>query len=236
VGTIEADIERFYAILSQLRSAPHQGARLADQNGRTVFSPTGVYFFFEPGEYRNSQPNALRVVRVGTHAVSFGSKATLWQRLRTHRGTKTGGGNHRASIFRLHVGTAMLARDRLALSRWGVGSNAERSVRNEEAEHERRVSEYIGEMPVLWIDAPGVAGRDSLRAFIECNAIALLSNHRHPADLPSQAWLGRHSSRPEIQGSALWNVQHVDEAYDPGFLDELEAQAANTLDVLQGRD
>ena len=73
----------------------------------------GVYFFFEPGELREDG-RTPRVVRVGTHAVSAGSRTTLWTRLRDHRGhvigRHVGGGNHRASIFRRHVGSALLGR------------------------------------------------------------------------------------------------------------------------------
>jgi hypothetical protein len=36
-------------------------------------------------------------------------------------------------------------------------------------------------------------------------------------------WLGRHSVRKEIRESGLWNLKHVTEAYDPSFLDALEA-------------
>lgn len=226
---LERDIERFYAILDALTRWPGQGKPLRHQSRQSIRPVDGVYFFQEPGEYRSSQPDALRVVRVGTHAVTTGSKATLWQRLRTHKGTKAGGGNHRGSIFRLHVGAAILARDGLALSCWGVGSNAERSVRNEEAEHEWRVSEYIGAMPVLWVAVPGAAGPDSRRGFIERNAIALLSNRRRPLDLPSPDWLGRSSPSPKIRDSALWNVNHVDEDYDSRFFDELEDRVAETV-------
>lgn len=44
---------------------------LSTANGNMDWPRQGVYFFFEPGEYRVS-PKELRVVRVSTHAVSSG--------------------------------------------------------------------------------------------------------------------------------------------------------------------
>jgi len=159
----------------------------------------GVYFFFEPGENRGSGAG-LRVVRVGTHAVSKGSGTTLSTRLRTHRGTLSGGGNHRGSIFRLHVGTALLARgdypDAVRRS-WGRGSSAPKEVRRTEQGLERAVSEYIGKMPFLWLGVDDEPGLESMRKYIERNAVALLSAaSRLRIDLPSDGWLG-HSCRHE---------------------------------------
>ena len=89
-----------------------------------------------------------------------------------------------------------------------------------EAELERRVSEYIGQMPFLWLNIDDQPGPDSLRAVVERNAIALLSHAREPAaDPPSSSWLGACSDRERVRASGMWNSRHVDEAYDPSFLD-----------------
>jgi hypothetical protein len=70
------------------------------------------------------------------------------------------------------------------------------------------------------VDAPG---RSSLRGYIEKNAIALLSNFERPAiDRPSANWLGHSSPRAKVRLSGLWNSDHVDEEYSPGFLSVLE--------------
>ncbi|MFZ5923957.1 MAG: hypothetical protein ACOYW4_01795, partial [Bacillota bacterium] len=64
--------------------------------------------------------------------------------------------------------------------------------------------------------------RSSHRKVIEANAIGLLSNlEREPLDPPSAGWLGHWAARPAVRGSGLWNVDHVDEEYEPGFLDLL---------------
>ncbi len=187
-----------------------------------------MYFFTEPGELRINGES--RIVRVGTHAVSANAKSTLWSRLRAHRGQVGGGGNHRGSIFRLHVGGALLARDGVhsRLPSWGVGSSAHKDIRVLEEDHERNVSAYLGSMSVLWVDVPDGPGPLSERAFIERNAIALLSNHTKPLDQPSPEWLGRFSIREEIRASGLWNLNYVGDAYDPTFLDIIAHAAERT--------
>jgi hypothetical protein len=187
-----------------------------------------VYFFREPGENRSGRPDVARVVRVGTHAVSAGSRSTLWGRLRAHRGGADGSGNHRGSIFRLHVGAALLSRDGAHLPTWSIGSSASKSVRATEVEHERRVSTYIGAMTVLWVDVADEPGPASARAHIERNAIALLSNFRAPPDPPSTTWLGRYSPREEIRDSGLWNLNYLDLDYEASFLDVLEESVERT--------
>ncbi len=165
------------------------------------------------------------MTRVGTHAIRTASRSTLWRRLHQHRGHADGGGNHRGSIFRLHVGAALLKRDEAeigALPTWGYGDRAPKEIREGERDHEQRVSRYIGAMNLLWLDVPDEPGRDSLRAYIERNAIALLSNRLAPADPPSDGWLGRYSPQERISKSGLWNLNHVDQAYDPQFLSVME--------------
>jgi hypothetical protein len=128
----------------------------------------------------------------------------------------------------------LLTRDGIKLETWGVGSSPPPSVRRDETARaaekalEKRVSEHIGGMPVLWVNVPGEAGRHSARAFIERNAIALLSNQMAPIDKPGENWLGRFSPRGEIRASGLWNLNHVGEDYDASFLDLLEPYVKRT--------
>lgn len=83
-------------------------------------------------------------------------------------------------------------------------------------------------MSVLWVDVPDEPGPMSARAIIERNSIALLSNNLHPADRPSQKWLGQHSPQQAIRDSGLWNLNYVEQGYEPGFLDVLETFARQT--------
>lgn len=224
------DLERFYEILSTLRRRVGGERRLVSCEGFRDWPRQGMYFFFEPGELRDDG-HTLRVVRVGTHAVSANSRSTLWQRLRAHRGTTRGryarGGNHRGSIFRLHVGSAMLQRDfdsSVIAKTWSVGQSAPAAIRLIEHELEQRVSHHIGTMPFLWLRVEDEASSASLRRYLERSAIALLSNavQRPPLDPPSPSWLGHHSANAAIRASGLWNVDGVYETYDPAFLATLE--------------
>ena len=114
-------LAQFYTFLERLGEGVG-GARLLSQcTGLMAWPRRGVYFFFEPNELRTDSGTGPRVVRVGTHAVAAGARTTLWNRLSSHRGVAaTGGGNHRGSIFRLLVGTALM-RSQLsgAVDTWG---------------------------------------------------------------------------------------------------------------------
>ncbi len=225
----ESDTNRFYELLDQItQQMPRR--LLRECHGKLEWPNRGVYFFYSPGECR---PNgSARVVRIGTHGVSSGSRTTLWKRLSQHRGTKySGGGNHRGSIFRRHVGAALLNAgvvESQTTPTWGLGSNAPKEVRTNEYPIEVEVSNYIGKLPFTWIEIDDAPSKSSDRSFIERNSIALLScnttaSYKEPA---SESWLGHYCPDPTIQNSALWNVKHAKEQYDPKFLDTLEAYIA----------
>jgi hypothetical protein len=220
------NLDRFYRLLAQLDENVVGKQRLANCDGYMDWPDRGVYFFFATDEQR-ADSDQLRLTRVGTHAVSEGSGTSLWNRLRTHRGalsgTYEGGGNHRGSVFRKRVGEAMVERHGLhdEYPEWGDGSSAGRDLRLEELEMERRVSNYLRQLPFLWVDVDDESGPGSDRAYLERNAIALVSNYnKAPIDLRSNSWLGTDSRSEEIRKSGLWNVNHVDESYDPAFLDQ----------------
>jgi len=223
------DLENLYDLLRKLKRGIGGTRCMSQCNGQQPWPRSGVYFFFEPREYR-SRATELRVVRVGTHAVSRGSKATLWNRLRTHRGTSDGLGNHRSSIFRLHMGAALAARDpRLAVSSWSVGQAADAEVRKKEERLERAVSEHIGEMEILWVAINDEPSPSSDRAYIERNVIGLLVGRTGPADLPSHDWLGRYSPEERIVKSGLWNLDFLDYSYSPNFLEILHEYVFATI-------
>jgi hypothetical protein len=78
-------------------------------------------------------------------------------------------------------------------------------------------------MPFVWLSVDDEPGPASMRGKIERNAIALLSNFdKPPLDPPSPTWLGLHCNHDRVRASGLWNQNHVDESYDPAFLDDLE--------------
>ena len=69
---------------------------------------------------------------------------------------------------------------------------------------EQAVSAMLGSTSCLWIAVEDELGPDSLRGYIERNAIALLSNYgRTPLDPPSPGWVGRFSDRERVRRSGL---------------------------------
>jgi len=95
-------------------------------------------------------------------------------------------------------------------------------VKEQEVPLEKEVSNAIGAMPFLWFAVGDNPGPTNTRGLIERNSIALLSNFRRESvDPPSPHWLGQYSDRDKVRASSLWNNRHVDEKYNPEFLDVL---------------
>ncbi|HEY1307271.1 MAG TPA: hypothetical protein VGF24_27135 [Vicinamibacterales bacterium] len=226
------DLRRFYAILDVLEKRIGGRKLLADCHGRMHWPKRGVYFFMEDGERRSDSGEGLRIVRVGTHALTSTSKSTLWKRLSQHKGqTKSGGGNHRGSIFRLLVGSTFVNSGGTPCATWGDKDSAPRDVRDAEHDIECAVSRMIRAMPFLWLAVDDPPGTKSLRGTIERNSIALLSNLAKPSlDPHSPNWRGLACARgrARVRDSGLWNQNHVDEDYDPAFLDVFEKLARET--------
>ena len=223
MGRLE-DLIRFYSILDRLEQNIGGARKLADCSGRAYWPARGVYFFREFGETRSDTGVGLRTVRVGTHAITAGSRTRLWTRLSQHRGQlNTGGGNHRGSIFRLIVGRALIKRHDYHFPSWGSGNTAEVEIRARERLLEYEVSKVIGAMPFVWLAIEDEPGPESARGYIERNAIALLNNYnRTSLDPPSANWLGHDSDRERVRNSGLWNQNHVGENYDAAFLDRFD--------------
>lgn len=221
IATQLQDTDAFYALLDQLSSRVGGPRRLKECRRSSGWPSHGVYFFFEEGQTRSN--GSPRVVRIGTHALTPTSATTLWDRLSTHRGniggSHPGGGNHRASIFRLHVGTALLAHgDRPSAVRdsWRQ-VKVDQQGRHSEYLVEHAVSQLIGEMPFLWLDVPDRQNR----GLVERNSIGLLSHRSGGVDPASPDWLGLSADNIKVRTSGLWNVNHVADRYDPLFLEAL---------------
>ena len=208
------DLRALYQLIGQHRSSG-KTFLLKNLNSNNI-PPKGVYVFLDKTE-RNFLGRDPRIVRIGTHAVSKGSKATLRSRLRNHMGLNDGRGNHRGSIFRLHVGRAMLERGDTSSSipTWGQGQSAPASVQELEADHERRVSKYLGELEVFIIEIDDESSKHSMRAVAERQLISLYSEALLPIDIPSANWLGLSSPLDKIVQSGLWNIREVGSQYKP---------------------
>ena len=217
-----ADSVQFYRLLAELAGRTGGPQLLRDcQPGNCPRA--GAYFFFEDHEVRGD--DSSRVVRVGTHALIATATSTLWGRLRQHRGHRAGrnpgSGNHRASVFRRHVGAALIQRDGKPpglLASWLDRHGPHPGWADDETKTEIAVSQHIGAMPVLWLAVPD----PSTRGYVERNSIALTSVLSAGQDPPSPGWLGHHAIPDEIRQSGLWNVELVEGSCDPGFLPALE--------------
>jgi hypothetical protein len=81
------------------------------------------------------------------------------------------------SLFQLLIGEALIRREDLVCPTWGVGNSANADIRMVESEVEQRVSQIIGKMRFLWLAIDDEPGPANLRAYVERNSIALLSNY-----------------------------------------------------------
>jgi hypothetical protein len=222
-GNRKADADEFYRLLAELERREGGRRWLRDARGKHGWPRQGVYFFFEDGEIRAEGSD--RVVRVGTHALTATSRTTLWHRLRQHRGhlagRHPGGGDRHTSIFRWHVGSALIQRGNWPqglLDSWRDHHGPRPEWDDQEAQIELLVSGHIRAMPLLWLSVTDRADR----AYIERNSIALLSRKTGGVDPPSVGWLGRDAVHSEVRESGLWNVNHVNDRYDPQFLRKLD--------------
>jgi hypothetical protein len=226
--SIETDLNSMYATIGRLhKSMPPKPFKQFIQD---EMPKSGVYLFFDKSETRLAS-GGLRIVRIGTHGVAAGSKASLRDRMRTHFGSGTGGGNHRSSIFRLHVGRSLINRgDVPSAPSWGTPEfpSSLRDRKQEEAV-EAAVSEYIGDLSVSVLNIPGDSSKHNDRAYVEQNLIALVSNVFRPLDPPSHSWLGNHSDKLEIRKSGIWNVNHTAQTYERAFMPMLDYYVAHTL-------
>lgn len=223
------DLRRLYKMISDARDS---GRTFLLRDLRKQKLPNrGVYIFVDLKE-RNFNGTPGRIVRIGTHAVSEGAKSTLKSRLRNHLGLGDGTGNHRGSIFRLHVGRALLEKDgiRDQLLSWGDGQHAPSDVRAMERKHEMRVSDYLRELEVYILDIDDIPNKDSLRASVERQLIALCSENFQPIDHASESWLGKYSPMQSIVKSGLWNLRDVGRIYEPSAVGSVDDICSRGID------
>lgn len=159
----------------------------------------GIYLFFERGEIVDGSGSAMgRIVRVGTHRVD----GRFQKRIRQHYGnTRSLGGNKNGSVFRKHVGGALLSRPGPGdprLAEWIRQGGS--SFREVEAAVSRTLRDGFS---FCAIPVP-TAGE---RLALESGLIALLA--QYPLARPSTDWLGSYAVDPIIRTTGLWNTQHV---------------------------
>jgi hypothetical protein len=219
-----SDLLRFYRVLGELEVLTGGLHRMASADPAYPWPARGVIWFYERGEERTDTGGGMRVVRVATHALRPELNSTLWDRL-----SHDASGTHRGSVFRTVLGLAL--RDLMGNAEpktWGRTTDVPPDAAKSEMALEAAVTLYAGQMPFVYLPVNDEPGPGSMRAFIEKNSIALLSNFaRPPLDPPSAAWLGRRSAREKVAQSGMWNIQHVDASYDPSFMDTMRSLMAD---------
>ncbi len=154
----------------------------------------GLYFFFERGEVVSCSHRSIeRIVRVGTHR----SDGRLPRRVLQHFS-----GNRRGSVFRYHLGSALLTHANPTDPRIPTWANNKRLPIPEIEEAVSKILRHQFTFCCVRVD------RKEERMVLERGFIALLA--QQPLGSPSENWLGRHAVRAAIRQSGLWNTQHVE--------------------------
>ncbi len=144
----------------------------------------GIYFFYEEGEVIERGGLIMeRVVRVGTHREDGRLPHRLGEHFR---------GNKASSVFRRHLGDALIAK-------YGLGAALDEDV------IEHLISEALRNRFSFRVLRVGDAAE---RLELEERLIATIA--RFSPRYVSPDWLGRYSPNLRIRGSGLWNVDHVD--------------------------
>ncbi len=228
MGDRAGDLPRFYDLLGELTQRCGGPRRLVECDGRSGWPQRGVYFFFDAREPRADAPTP-RVVRVRVPHALLPSPSTLWGRLSQHQGQRgggmPGGGNHRGSVFRLHVGAALLVTGNwppAIRETWGVNSSAPTTVRRVEYPLEQAVSAYVARCPSFGSPSRTHQARQASEASSKPDPSRGEQLRASGVDPASEHWLGHHADRDAIRRSGLWNVNHVKDHHAPQFLDVLE--------------
>jgi hypothetical protein len=162
----------------------------------------GVYGGGETGEFGH---DGSRIVRVGTH--------TGENQLRSRMGQHFINENKDRSIFRKHVGRALLTRDADPfIDQWNLDLTTSAAKREyasvvdfvKQSEVERRVTDYL--QANLSFVCLRMDDRD-LRLKWESKIIATVSMCDECG--PSRDWLGLHSPKVKIRESGLWLINKL---------------------------
>jgi hypothetical protein len=156
----------------------------------------GLYFFYEVGEY-TSHTGGFRIVRVGTH----GAGRTLRQRLNDHYF-----GNREGSIFRKHLGSALLkisgapdehVKEWMKRRKGNVNWHKFDNVENEVS----AILHSRFHFKVVKVD--DLFERKNFEEKIIATLVAC------PVCKPSEKWLGRFAWSIKVRESGLWNSNYV---------------------------
>lgn len=213
----EEPVKRLYRFLALLPRYDHS-------TPTSVLPENGLYFFFECGEELQVDGWTVdRVVRVGTHR----KDGNFRSRIRQHYGNRSDlGGNKNGSVFRKHLGGALIHRadsDDRRLSGWLKQGGPSYD------EVEAKVSRLLRrDFTFACVSVPDSEERLQL----ERRLIRLLSEVDEGC---TDAWLGQYAHNGKIRDSGLWNTQHTGTGASAGLdlerLSALTARSSNRLDA-----
>lgn len=204
----------------------HQFAKSNPRFERGAYEPTlppaGVYVFLDPDEpHPDSQLG--RVVRIGTHGIREDLDGSLILRLRKHYGSRSGRGAIAGSVFRTHVGKALVLSKAPTAAKWDDLACMVRP----DFDMELAVSQYIRRMNIIVVPIGGTADTDSDREFLERHAVAFFCWLPNELAHVSEKWLGHDAEAPKIRRHGLWNVEHIEAHWDKRFIELLAAANQN---------
>jgi hypothetical protein len=179
----------------------------------------GIYFFYEHSEFSGHNAAQARIVRVGTHRNGNFRNRIAEHFLLNERKmefTVDQSPPHDHSIFRKHIGRALLSKNGDPyLSVWDTDFmkrktlDAKKHLRNisKEVAIEKQVTQILREQFFFrFIEIEDEEQRIGKQGFERALIGALAS-----CDLcgPSDNWLGRYSPDIRIRETGLWQVQHL---------------------------
>jgi hypothetical protein len=159
----------------------------------------GVYFIFEVGEFGHKGD---RIVRIGSHT----GTGNLANRLSEHVTL-----NKDRSIFRKNIGRALLNMKQDPFLRfWEL--DLTKKVERARHEHlvDKNLQQSVEEAVSKYVASNlsyAVVGAEQDALHLERKCIGTIS--RCTKCSASGEWLGRHSPKPKIRASGLWQVQHL---------------------------
>ena len=179
----------------------------------------GIYFFYEKGEVWGHGENRPRIVRIGTHR-----EGNFQSRIAEHflpneakmKFDVTRPPPHDRSIFRKHIGRALLNRDHDPyLAVWNIDLMTKEALNTHahlrDIDKERRIETEVTrilrqQFSFGFIALEGQAERIGSEG-LEARLIGTVA--RCDACKASNAWLGYHSPIEKVRQSGLWLVQHL---------------------------
>jgi hypothetical protein len=174
----------------------------------------GLYFFFEPNEYRDREHRTqLRVTYIG-------KASRLWARLKDHSDDSDRSNPLSNMFWAMARREKPISFDRWVKAGWFKSDVYWADIKDDADYVAMRQLEYTKVLPYVQACSFTWLPRGEN---LEKHVISLLSNYQRPSvDPPSDSWLGHHSPEAKIRESGLWNAQHINAQWTDDWLDDFE--------------